>query len=264
MVYDHIDDTDGICVDQGSISVAKPRKLSRKNIFKACVLAIPLSLSVFFMHLTSPPSLSQNFQNADVAVVFTGSDDRVEYGLQLLAEGKVDRLHVSGIFNENSAIEIVRQYGPAHEEALDDRLDDITFDRAATTVENVIATHALMRDWQGNSRSYAVITSCFHMARSHWLLKNLGQGLPQNVSMQALTVPSDTCSTYDTGSKQRWNEFAKILIHRFDVATGGLGVWSSPAQRLANEGLALDDVNKRFDGNTHRFHLEGLVDHLIR
>jgi uncharacterized SAM-binding protein YcdF (DUF218 family) len=118
-------------------------------------------------------------RHADGIVALTGGPERVETALRLLAEGRADRLLLSGIGGGAELTELARRAGV-------DPLPlawRVTIDRsAATTKGNALAT----ADWARENGIHVllVVTAAYHMPRA---LTELARTLP-NVTLYPLPV----------------------------------------------------------------------------
>ena len=98
---------------------------------------------------------------ADAIVVLTGGKQRLETGLELLAEGKAGKLFVSGV---NPAVDrdtLLRALGPS---ARREECCIVLGHTADNTIGNAVETAAWM--YQEGYRSLRLVTSWYHMHRS--------------------------------------------------------------------------------------------------
>lgn len=107
---------------------------------------------------------------ADGIVVLTGGRDRVQGAIELLEEGRAQRLLISGVHPQTRAQDIQRVTDT--DSALFRCCVDLGF-KASTTVGNARET----ADWARyrGFKSLIVVTSAYHMPRS---LAELGQAIP--------------------------------------------------------------------------------------
>src|SRR5579862_5579473 len=65
----------------------------------ACLAALVTAWTAGFVWfaITIPDTVTDPSSHTDAIVVLTGGSERIETGLKLLAEGRADRLYVSGI-----------------------------------------------------------------------------------------------------------------------------------------------------------------------
>lgn len=100
-------------------------------------------------------------QKGDCAVVLTGSPGRVREGFDLIAQGRVRKLVISGVYPQAEIIDIFPQlpyYGPINE-------GDIVLEkRSLTTYGNAQQTQPLVEALQ--CKDIILVTSRLHMYRS--------------------------------------------------------------------------------------------------
>jgi uncharacterized SAM-binding protein YcdF (DUF218 family) len=123
----------------------------------------------WFVHRMEMPG--QASPHADGIVAFTGGPDRVETALRLLAEGRADRLLLSGIGGGAELAEL------AHRAGVDPRplATRVTLDRTATTTRgNAADTAAWAR--ANDIHSLLVVTAAYHMPRA---TTELARALPE-------------------------------------------------------------------------------------
>ncbi len=109
------------------------------------------------------------------AVVFTGDFDRIRAGLDLLSEGRVDRLFITGV-NGDAGLDPERfatQFSlpPEQVQWLDTGRIVLAPD-AHTTIENAWETGCWLDRQPDAGRAVALITSRSHMARASVALRN--------------------------------------------------------------------------------------------
>ncbi len=164
--------------------------ITRRHVLvglSVCVATAMLACAagfVWFVHLAD--SRAQAPVHADGIVAFTGGPERVETALRLLADGRADRLLLSGIGGGAELSEL------AHRAGVDPLplAPRVTIDRnAATTKGNALAT----ADWahSNNIRSLLVVTAAYHMPRA---LTELTRTLP-GVALHPLPVAPPDRST---------------------------------------------------------------------
>ncbi|TCT05905.1 YdcF family protein [Aquabacter spiritensis] len=142
-------------------------------------------------------------KRADAIVVLTGGASRVADGVQLLAEGRGQRLLISGVNRATSADELRRTL-PAGEAFLDCCVD--LGKKALNTWGNAIEAAEWVRSRR--FRSLVVVTSAYHMPRA---LFELGRALP-DVELIAYPVVTDRMQDSDW-----WTEpqTAKLLLKEY-------------------------------------------------
>ncbi len=103
---------------------------------------------------------------ADCAVVLTGGPGRVREGFDLLAQGRIKKLIISGVYQHADLREIFPQwpyYGPLSEE------DVILEKRSSTTYGNAQQSLPLVEALR--CRDILLVTSRIHMYRSYSIFK---------------------------------------------------------------------------------------------
>ena len=133
------------------------------------------------MHLAEQPG--QAPPHTDGIVAFTGGPERVETALRLLAEGRADRLLLSGIGGGAELAELAHRAGvdPLPLAAA------VTIDRNAATTRGNAAETA---DWaRANAiRSLLVVTASYHMPRA---IAELARALPEVALYPMPVVPAE-------------------------------------------------------------------------
>lgn len=148
-----------------------------------CVAALGAALwaggFAWFVHaatrIAEPPA------HADGIVVLTGGAERIEAGLRLLAEGRAERLLISGVGGGTPLPEVLHRAGsdPAPLAGL------VTVGRAArSTVGNAVETASWVAAYR--VRTLIVVTAGYHMPRA---LQELARDLP-GVRLYAVPVLS--------------------------------------------------------------------------
>lgn len=120
-------------------------------------------LAWFVQQIPSAPLPADS--KADAIVVFTGGSGRLEYGLKLLAEGRANKLFISGV-HQNTMEDIMRHAAPDVKEKLTALGPQaITLGRQA---ENTIGNAQETSEWlkQEGYHSILLVTSSYHMPRS--------------------------------------------------------------------------------------------------
>jgi uncharacterized SAM-binding protein YcdF (DUF218 family) len=139
----------------------------------AAVLALAVLLAAcggfaWFLHRVAEPAPIPS--HADAIAAFSGGPDRVETALRLLADGRADRLLLSGIGGGANLTEL------AHLAELDPRplAARVSIGRDATTTRgNALETAAWAR--ANAIHTLLVVTASYHMPRA---LAELGRALP--------------------------------------------------------------------------------------
>lgn len=158
---------------RGGVGARVPRRRHRfRRILLALAGAVVVGLGVGFvafadMVATAMPPADPH---ADGIVVLTGGTARIDAALALLAEGRAERLLISGVNPTVSRDTIAAMAGSEFGPALDCCVD---IDHARDTIENASSTG----EWVSNRdfASLIVVTSSYHMPRS---LAELADAMP--------------------------------------------------------------------------------------
>lgn len=143
-------------------------------------------------------------EKTDAIIVLTGGDKRVNEGLDLLANGKADKLFISGVNQQVKPEELVALW-PGNKEKV---LCCITLGyNAEDTGDNAMESD----EWIGanNIKSIRLVTSNYHMARSGLIFH---QKMPTLEIYRHPVVPAD----FDPWGSQFWpfafEEYNKFLL----------------------------------------------------
>jgi uncharacterized SAM-binding protein YcdF (DUF218 family) len=152
--------------------ITSPRRLVVTGLALA-MIGIALALAVGFAWFSRQIDMpgGEAPAHVDGIVAFTGGAERVETALRLLAQGRAERLLLSGIGGGAELPEL------AHHAGVDSLplASRITIGRSATTTHgNAWETAAWAR--AGGIRSLLVVTASYHMPRA---LAELGRALPE-------------------------------------------------------------------------------------
>lgn len=158
------------------------RRASRLAAVLALVAAVACGAGfAWFLHRVAEPMHLP--KHADAIVAFTGGPDRVETALRLLAEGRADRLLLSGIGGGANLAELARLA------ELDPRpiAARVSIGREATSTRgNALETAAWAH--ANGVNSLLVVTASYHMPRA---LAELGRALPDVALYPVPVVPRD-------------------------------------------------------------------------
>jgi uncharacterized SAM-binding protein YcdF (DUF218 family) len=104
--------------------------------------------------------------HADAIVVLTGGGGRLEYGLQLLSEGKANKLFISGVHENITAQSLLRHAPDAIREKLEPTAARtiILGHRAENTIGNAEETARWLKSEGG--KTILLVTANYHMPRS--------------------------------------------------------------------------------------------------
>ncbi len=157
--------------------------------------------------------------HAEGAVALTGGADRISDAVDLLAQGRADRLLITGVNPSTTPGEIVKQTPAARR--LIDCCIALGYD-AANTVGNAAETERWVR--ANHIRSLIVVTSNYHMPRA---LAEMSSALP-GVALTPYPVVSER------GRHPWWSDVTSTRLIlwewiKFNAATLRIGVASPPA-----------------------------------
>ena len=176
----------------------------RHRPFRKLVLAVVgagiVGLAVGFvafaeMVLRSTPPADPH---ADGIVVLTGGTARIDGALGLLAEGRADRLLISGVNPSVSRDTIASVVGEAFRPQLDCCVD---IDHARDTIENARSTGQWTDEFAFSS--LIVVTSGYHMPRS---LAELRHAMP------GVTLIAYPVATPDLDPERWWRDPAALTL----------------------------------------------------
>jgi len=124
------------------------------------------------------------------AIVFTGADDRISLGLELLASGSVDRLFISGANRTSGLIDTIfpELFDPNSEQAnwiANGRI--VLAPDALSTLENALETSCWLEN-KSDAASVTLITSQRHMARASVALQH---AIAPTSVVRVVSDPSD-------------------------------------------------------------------------
>lgn len=133
--------------------------------------------------VSEPQNLwGNNSLSSDCGVVLTGGPGRVREGFELLAQKKINKLIVSGVFKDAKLTEVF-PYASYYPEV---NLDDIILEkRSETTFGN--ARHSLSLVEALKCRDILLITSEIHMHRAYQTFKVI---YPEKISIKKLSLPN--------------------------------------------------------------------------
>jgi uncharacterized SAM-binding protein YcdF (DUF218 family) len=152
------------------------------------LLLLALLVFAYFFHreekliLAEPISAWTEDHRADCAVVLTGGPGRVREGFDLLAQGQVHKLIISGVHPRATLREIFPQwpfYGGL-------RVEDVVLERRSTTTYgNAVQSLPLVEAMR--CRSVVLVTSHLHMPRA---FRTFRQAFPDEILILTRAVSS--------------------------------------------------------------------------
>ena len=129
--------------------------------FRVAAAVFVLAALGFPVFVWSLARASEDPEPADAIVALTGGEGRLVAGLQLLDQGKADRLLISGVHNDTSREELFAAVGLLSRRAA----CCVDLGRSAeNTIGNAGETAVWVR--QNHYRSLIVVTASYHMPRS--------------------------------------------------------------------------------------------------
>ena len=131
--------------------------------------------------VTLPGPLTDG-RRSDAIIALTGSQGRIEHGLEVLRRGKAKRLFVSGVDPEVRPEEFAAQFGVS--QRLMDCCVELGFE-AYDTRSNAIEAANWVREHK--ARSVRLVTADWHMRRAELELE---RELPEDVRLERDAVPS--------------------------------------------------------------------------
>lgn len=167
---------------------------------------------LWFLRATARPGVLP--LHADGIVALTGGADRVETALRLLAEGRADRLLLSGLGPATELATLTRRAGVDAAPLV----GRITLGRtAASTRGNALETANWVKE--AHTRSLIVVTGYYHMPRA---LAELAPALPGIV---LYPVPVGGGAAHRAAVRLLAEEYTKYL-----AVLAGLTVWLPPRE----------------------------------
>jgi uncharacterized SAM-binding protein YcdF (DUF218 family) len=151
--------------------------------FLLCFAAWAAGLVWFIGQLPIEPS--QDSRKADAVVVLTGGSARLDYGLQLLAEGKGDRLFISGVSERFTTDDILRHVSTALRQRLPAQAIFL-----GHTAENTIGNAEETARWlqKNHCKTIRLVTANYHMPRS---IREFEDAAPGITIIPAPVFPDD-------------------------------------------------------------------------
>jgi len=156
-----------------------------KKFLVYCSLVIILfDIYDFYTFINKQPNKINAYRDIDGIIVFTGGENRVQSGIDLISNNIGKRLFISGVNPDTNIFDI-------SEQILSDK--DLLIccidlgKRAHNTIENAIESI----DWikNNNYKNIIIVTSNYHMKRSLFILRNFDSRInfvPHNVQSKFL------------------------------------------------------------------------------
>lgn len=186
-------------------------KLLRKIMWCFFLIAcLWLGGLVWFVTLI-PSTLSESTEKADAIVVLTGGKNRLEYGLKLLAEGKSEKLFISGVHEAITESQLVKLAPPELRRKVT-QMDEgaITLGREAwNTIGNAEETKRWLQEQ--NVKSILLVTSNYHMPRSFYEFRHLVKG----VKIIPMPVPAEDYDLTNWWSNEHYRVLVFLEYHKY-------------------------------------------------
>ena len=145
-----------------------------------------------------------DIQNADAAIVLTGGSNRVSAGLDLLAQGKIRNLLISGVHKNATRREVIKEAG--YEKKLPDCCITLGHE-AENTIGNAQEAHKWLT--QHETATVYIVTSNYHMPRA---MMEFRHALPNMTLLSYPVKPID----FDPQERGFWKlmflEYHKFLM----------------------------------------------------
>ena len=162
----------------------------------------------------SIPTKHATPDKADAIVVLTGGNDRIAEGVRLLADGRADKLLITGVNKKSNFSELISVQGVDDILAIGATLTDkISLGRKAlTTVGNAKET----KEWVAKNevKSIIVVTSNYHMPRALVEFRRL---MPK-IDMQAYAVLSPKFDKTEWSKDKNTRDIILREYHKFIYA----------------------------------------------
>ncbi len=125
-----------------------------------CLLMIAMAGFLWYISRFQPEPDIADLQEADSVIVLTGGTNRIRQGLNILQEGKADRLLISGVGEATELPDIA-----VNHPEIADYAQRITLGReASSTRENASEVRSYIQEH--DLESIILVTSYYHMPRS--------------------------------------------------------------------------------------------------
>lgn len=156
----------------------------KKILMFCCVIVILFDMYDSYTFINKQPNKINSYRNIDAIIVFTGGENRVQSGIDLLSNNIGKKLFISGVNPDTNIFDI-------SEQTLSDMdLLNCCIDlgkKADNTMENALESI----DWIKNNKykNIVIVTSNYHMKRSLFILRNFDRTInfiPHNVQSKFL------------------------------------------------------------------------------
>ncbi len=156
----------------------------KKILFLFSLIIILFDIYDFYTFINKQTKKISTYRGVDAIIVFTGGENRVQSGIDLISNNVGKRLFISGVNPDTNIFDISEQI-LSDEDLLNCCID--LGKKANNTIENAIESI----DWikNNNYKNVIIVTSNYHMKRSLFILKNFDRSInfiPHNVQSKFL------------------------------------------------------------------------------
>ncbi|MBL6623771.1 MAG: YdcF family protein [Rhizobiales bacterium] len=153
-------------------------------MFLFSLIIILFDIYDFYTFINKQTNKINTYRGIDAIIVFTGGENRVQSGIDLISNNVGKRLFISGVNPDTNIFDISEQI-LSDEDLLNCCID--LGKKANNTIENAIESI----DWikNNNYKNVIIVTSNYHMKRSLFILKNFDRSInfiPHNVQSKFL------------------------------------------------------------------------------
>ena len=181
----------------------------KKILFLFSLIIILFDIYDFYTFINKQTKKISTYRGVDAIIVFTGGENRVQSGIDLISNNVGKRLFISGVNPDTNIFDISEQI-LSDEDLLNCCID--LGKKANNTIENAIESI----DWikNNNYKNVIIVTSNYHMKRSLFILKNFDRSInfiPHNVQSKFLQNKNITIYAK---MKTIISEYAKLTYTR--------------------------------------------------
>jgi len=181
----------------------------KKILFLFSLIIILFDIYDFYTFIHKQTNKINTYRGIDAIIVFTGGENRVQSGIDLISNNVGKRLFISGVNPDTNIFDISEQI-LSDEDLLNCCID--LGKKANNTIENAIESI----DWikNNNYKNVIIVTSNYHMKRSLFILKNFDRSInfiPHNVQSKFLQNKNITIYAK---MKTIISEYAKLTYTR--------------------------------------------------
>ena len=181
----------------------------KKILFLFSLIIILFDIYDFYTFINKQTNKINTYRGIDAIIVFTGGENRVQSGIDLISNNVGKRLFISGVNPDTNIFDISEKI-LSDEDLLNCCID--LGKKANNTIENAIESI----DWikNNNYKNVIIVTSNYHMKRSLFILKNFDRSInfiPHNVQSKFLQNKNITIYAK---MKTIISEYAKLTYTR--------------------------------------------------